>query len=323
MSAATRAAGTGIAILGLAALPMVLGTLQLRLAIEILYLGLFAVSFNVLFGYTGLASFGHSATFGVGGYALALALARLPGLPLLVAILLAGAAGALVGLGVGAFCVRLHGGYFALLTLAFSQFLYAVALKWRSVTRGDDGLTIAVPDVTVPGLGTFRMAVAQDLYYVVLVVVLVCLLGAWHLTRTALGNATLLMRENDHRAGFLGYGVYATKLAAFTAAAGFAGVAGALYAVFQRVVSPAALDLPLAAEVVFMAVLGGSRAFLGPFLGAGFYLLLQNWLSKTTEHWPFVIGLIFVVMVMYAPNGLVGLGAHLRQALRRQPAEAT
>jgi ABC-type branched-subunit amino acid transport system permease subunit len=130
------------------------------------------------------------------------------------------------------------------------------------------------------------------------------------------------MRENDHRAGFLGYGVYGTKLAAFTVAAGFAAVAGALYAIFQRVISPAALDLPLAAEVVFMAVLGGSRTFLGPFLGAGFYLLLQNWLSKTTEHWAFVIGLIFVLMVMYAPNGLTGLAGRLREALERQPAES-
>jgi branched-chain amino acid transport system permease protein len=315
-------AGSVVLIVGLAVLPVLLGTLQLRLAIEILYLGLFAVSYNVLFGYTGLASFGHSAPFGVGAYALALAIAHLPGLPLLAALLLASATGALAGLGIGAFCVRLHGGYFALLTLAFSQFVYAVALKWRSVTRGDDGLTIPVPDVVVPGLGTFRMTVAQDLYYIVLVVVLACLFAAWHLSRTAFGNATLLMRENDHRAGFLGYGVYATKLVAFTAAATFAAVAGALYAVFQRVVSPAALDLPLAAEVVFMTVLGGSRAFLGPFLGAAFYLLLQDWLSNTTEHWAFVIGLIFVVMVMYAPDGLVGLGSRLHQALVGQPAEA-
>ena len=309
-----------LVLLTLYALPRLLGPLQVRLAIEVLYLGLFAVSFNVLFGYTGLASFGHSAPFGVGGYTLALLVLHLPGLPLLLAIPLAGVAGALAGLGIGAFCVRLHGGYFALLTLAFSQFLYAVALKWRGLTRGDDGLTIAVPDVTIPGLATLRVAVAQDLYYLVLTVVLLCLAAAWHFTRTPLGNATLLMRENDHRASFLGYGVYATKLAAFTVAAGFAGVAGALYAGFQRVVSPAALDLPLAAEVVFMAVLGGSRSFLGPFVGAGFYLLLQNWLSKTTEHWPFVIGLIFVLMVMYAPNGLVGLA---RQALRPRAMEAS
>lgn len=313
--------GLGLVIVLLIALPELLGTLHLRLAMEVLYLGLFAVSFNLLFGYTGLASFGHSATFGVGGYTLALAVAHLPGLPLLPAIAFAGVVGALVGLGIGAFCVRLHGGYFALLTLAFSQFLYAIALKWRSLTRGDDGLTIAVPDVTVPGLGTLRMTAAHHLYYIVLGVVLVCLWAAWHLTRTPLGNATLLMRENDHRAGFLGYGVYATKLLAFTVAAGFAAVAGALYAIFQRVVSPAALDLPLAAEVVFMAVLGGPRAFLGPFLGAAFYLLLQNWLSKTTEHWPFMIGLIFVLMVMYAPNGLVGLGARLWQGFLRRPAE--
>jgi branched-chain amino acid transport system permease protein len=320
----SRRGGLGVlaAVLVLYGLPLVLGTLELRLVIEILYLGLFAVSFNLLFGYTGLASFGHSACFGVGGYALALAATHLRGLPLVAAIPLAGVVGAAVGLGIGAFCVRLHGGYFALLTLAFSQFLYAVALKWRSVTRGDDGLTIAVPDVALPGLGTLRTAVAGDLYYVVLTVVLVCLAGVWHFTRTPLGNALLLMRENDHRAGFLGYSVFGTKLIAFAVASAVAAVAGALSAIFQRVISPAALDLPLAAEVVFMAVLGGTGAFLGPFLGAGFYLLLQNWLSKTTEHWPFVIGLIFVLMVMYAPGGLVGLGTSLVRARRPPLAEA-
>jgi branched-chain amino acid transport system permease protein len=299
-----------VAIVGLVvlyALPWALDTVRLRMAIEILYFGLFAVSFNLLFGYAGLLSFGHAATFGVGGYAIGLILKHLAGTPLLLALALAAVAGALVALVIGFFCVRLRGTYFALLTLAFSQFLFAIALKWREVTRGDDGLTVARPDIAVPGFGTVRMGETQNFYWLALTIVAICLWAAWRFTRTPLGSAVVLMRENDERAAFLGYNVVATKLIAFTVAGGFAAVAGALFATFQRLVSPAALDLPTSTEVVFMAVLGGTSAFLGPFLGATVYILLQDWLSKTTENWPFFFGLLFVLVILFAHRGLIGL----------------
>jgi branched-chain amino acid transport system permease protein len=307
----TRLAGAA-AIVALYALPWMLDTVRLRMAIEILYFGLFAVSFNLLFGYGGMLSFGHAATFGVGGYALGLALKHVPGLPFLGALVAAVVAGALAALGIGVLCVRLRGTYFALLTLAFSQFLFAVALKWRDVTRGDDGLSVAVPDIAVPGLGALRLAQAPHFYWMELTVVLLCLAAAWRFTRTPLGAAVVLMRENDERAAFLGYDVYGTKLIVFTLAGTFAAVAGALFAAFQRLVSPATLDLPTSTEVVFMAILGGTGAFLGPFLGAAVYILVQDWLSKTTEHWPFLIGLLFVVMILYAHEGVVGVLARVR-----------
>ncbi len=311
------------AVAALYALPAVLDTVRLRMAIEILYFGLFAVSFNLLFGYAGLLSFGHAATFGVGGYTVGLVLKHVPGAPLLAALVAGAAAGALVGLVIGAFCVRLRGTYFALLTLAFSQFLYAVALKWRAVTRGDDGLSVAVPDVALPGLGVLRMADSGGFYLVELTIVLACLAVAWRFTRTPLGHAVVLMRENDERAAFLGYNVFATKLIVFTVAATLAAVAGGLFASFQRLVSPAALDLTTGTVVVFMAVLGGTGAFLGPFLGAAVYMLFQDWLSKTTENWQFFIGLLFVAMILYAHHGLIGLvgrGWGLWRRLARRPA---
>jgi len=315
-----------VALVVLYALPWLLDVVRLRMAVEILYFGLFAVSFNLLFGYAGLLSFGHAATFGVGGYTVGLALKYLAGLPLLVALALGALAGALGGFLIGAFCVRLRGTYFALLTLAFSQFLYAVALKWRSVTRGDDGLTVAVPDITLPGLGVLHMAEPAHFYWLTLTLVLVCLWGAWRFTRTPLGNAVLLMRENDERAAFLGYSVMSTKLIVFTVATTLAAVAGGLFASFQRLISPTALDLPIGTEVVFMAVLGGTSTFLGPFLGASVYILLQDWLSRTTERWPFILGLLFVLIVLYAHNGLTGLfgrGGPVRRLWSRTPAEET
>jgi branched-chain amino acid transport system permease protein len=298
-------AGLALALLYL--VPLVLDTVRLRMAVEILYFGLFAVSFNLLFGYAGLLSFGHAAGFGIGGYTVGLALKHLAGLPLPGALGLAAVAAALGGLVIGFFCVRLRGTYFALLTLAFSQFLYAVALKWRDVTRGDDGLTVAVPDVHLGPLGVLRTGEASHFYWFALTVVLVCLWAAWRFIRTPLGTAVLLMRENDERAAFLGYNAFATKLIVFALASTLAGVSGGLFAAFQRLISPAALDLPIGTEVVFMAVLGGTSAFLGPFLGATVYILLQDWLSKTTENWPFFLGLLFVLIILYAHTGLVGL----------------
>jgi branched-chain amino acid transport system permease protein len=321
--------GRGLAVaalLALYALPWALDVLRLRMAIEILYFGLFAVSFNLLFGYAGLLSFGHAATFGVGGYTVGLALKHIAGLPLLAALGLGALAGALGGVLIGFFCVRLRGTYFALLTLAFSQFLYAVALKWRDVTRGDDGLIVSVPDIRLPGVGVLRMAEPAHFYWLSLTVVVLCLWAAWRFTRTPLGNAVLLMRENDERAAFLGYSVMSTKLIVFTVAAILAAVAGGLFAAFQRLISPTALDLPVSTEVVFMAVLGGTSSFLGPFLGATVYTLLQDWLSRTTDRWPFVLGLLFVLMVLYAHTGLTGLlgrDGPLRRLWARPQAEDT
>jgi branched-chain amino acid transport system permease protein len=306
MTRSRRAAALAAAAV-LYTLPWLLDTVRLRIVIEVLYFGLFAVSFNLLFGYAGLLSFGHAATFGVGGYTLGLALNDLPRLPFLGALGLAALAGAAAGLLIGAFCVRLRGTYFALLTLAFSQFLFAVAFKWRAVTRGDDGLIVQLRDLQIPGLGPLRLAEAPGFYWVALSLVLLCLWATWRFTLTPLGGAVVLMRENDERAAFLGYNVYATKLIVFTLAATLAAVAGALFAAFQGLVSPSALDLQNSTVVVFMAVLGGTGTFLGPFVGAALYIFFQDWLSKTTENWPFFIGLTFVLMILFAHEGLTGL----------------
>jgi len=299
----------GVALAALYGLPWLLDTVRLRMVIEVLYFGLFAVSFNLLFGYAGLLSFGHAATFGVGGYTLGLVLKYEPALPFLVALGLAAVVGGAAGVIIGLFCVRLRGTYFALLTLAFSQFLFAVAFKWRAVTRGDDGLIVGVGSIAVPGLGALELGRPRHFYLVEVTIILLCLWAAWRFTRTPLGTAVVLMRENDERAAFLGYNVFGTKLIVFTLATTLAAVAGALFAAFQRLISPAALDLAIGTEVVFMAVLGGTGAFLGPFLGAAVYMVFQDWLSKTTENWPFFLGLGFVMMILYAHDGLIGLFA--------------
>ncbi|HET7380269.1 MAG TPA: branched-chain amino acid ABC transporter permease [Gaiellales bacterium] len=304
----------GLGVVAAYLLPFILGSIALRMAIEILYLGLFAVAFNLILGYAGLLSFGFNATFGVGAYAFALILARLPGVPILAAVLMGAAIGGLVGLAMGALCVRLGGGYFSLMTLALCQLLYAVAIKWRPVTGGEDGIFVRRPDVVLPGIGAIHLGQEGNVYWLALTVVLVCLWLMWRFIGSPAGQAVILVRENPGRAAFLAYNVYATKLVAFAFASAMAAVAGILFALLQGLVSPATLSLMQAGEPLFMAVLGGTGAFLGPLLGTMVYALFQDWLSRTTEHWPVFMGLLFVVLVIFAPDGLVGIVRRLRRA---------
>jgi branched-chain amino acid transport system permease protein len=291
----------------LTVLPRIVSVTNINMLTEVAFLGLFALSFNMLFGYGGLLSFGHSACFGIGAYAVALLIKSFVGVPLLLALFLGGIAGGLAGLLAGAFCVRLKGGYFALLTMAFNQFFFAIALKWRSLTGGDDGMSLKKPSFYLPGLGNIPASDPVNLYYLVLGVVLLCILVQWYLTTTSFGNAVRAIKENDERASFVGYNPYLTKLCLFTYSSFFAGMAGGLYALFNGFVSTSAIDASMSMHVIFMTFIGGVGSFFGPLLGSGVYLYFTDWVSRITDRWEFVLGVLFVLLVMYARTGLVGL----------------
>lgn len=312
------AAAIAVAVL----LPMFAGYLQLRLACEILYLGLFAVAFNLLFGYSGTLSFGFSSTFGVGSYVVAITLLRWPDMNILLSILLAVIAGALVGAVIGIVCVRLRGSYLALLTLAFNQLLFMIALKWRGLTGGDDGLQVRVPELNIPLVGAVDLNSMTSVYYFILVVVGFFLLVAFHVTRTPFGNSMRLLKENMDRAGFIGINTAILRILVLSFASALAAVSGALYAILQQVVTPATVDLAMSVQVVFMAILGGTGSFIGPFFGAAFYTLLQNELAELTTYWQFYLGLIFVLFVLLAPTGLTGLLTRLLSAWSKSRARA-
>jgi branched-chain amino acid transport system permease protein len=320
----SRSATTTILILlclGLIGLPPhFLPVIHINMLIEVAFYALFAVSFNLLFGYGGLLSFGHAAYFGIGAYTVALLLKHAAGFPLLPALLLGGIAGGLGGLLAGVFCVRLKGAYFALLTMAFNQFFFAVALKWRSLTGGDDGLSLKRPDLVLPGLGTIPMNKIAHVYYLVVTIVILCILIQWHLTRTPFGNAVRAVKENDVRAGFVGYNVFLIRISLYTAAAFFAGMAGSLFAFFQGFVSTGCIDAASSMHVIFMAFIGGVGSFLGPVLGTGVYLYFTDWVSRITDRWEFVLGVLFILLVLYARTGLVGLFSGRRlQSLVKGP----
>jgi len=304
---ALKIVGGGIASLFLLLLPVLLPEVDVHLATEILIFALFAVSFNLLLGYCGLLPFGHAACFGVGAYATALIFKHITGMPFLITLLISALSGFVGALIIGFFCVRLSGSYFALISLAFQMFLYAVALKWRDVTNGDDGMGVTRPDLYLPGLGTLSLMNIQYLYYVTLVIVALAILACYLFLKTPLGHAAVSMRENVIRASFLGYNVFLTRLAIFSFSGFLAGISGALFVVFEEFVATTVMDVHMSFTVILMATIGGTGHFLGPVLGAVFLMVFQDWISSLTKHWWLFMGIVFVMVVLYAEGGLIGL----------------
>jgi branched-chain amino acid transport system permease protein len=298
--------GMGVAVFSLL-VPFIFPQIGIHLAVEVLIYALFAVSFNILFGYCGMLPFGHAAFFGVGGYTFALMFKHFPGTPLLLGFLAAALLALVIGAFIGFFCVRLSGPYFSLISIASQMFLFAVALKWRSVTSGDDGMTFARPELHLPILGGISMRNVVNIYYLTLIIVAVAILVCYLFLKTPLGNSLVCIREQEKKASFLGYNVYLVKFAAFLASSILAGLAGGLFTFFQAFVGTSYIDLNMSMSVVVMTVVGGKASFLGPVLGTVFYIVFQDWMSSLTNYWMIILGITFIVIVIYAEGGLVSL----------------
>jgi len=288
-------------------LPHFLPEIRVHLAIEILVFALFAVGFNLVFGYGGQLPFGHAALFGVGGYGTALILNHYPQTPLLLVLLIAALLGFLAAIVIGFFCVRLTGAYFALTSLAFQMFLYAVALKWRTLTNGDDGMGVTRPAVHLPVFGSISLANITNIYYFILILVALGILACYLFLKTPLGNSVITVREKDTRASFLGYNVFLTKLTVFSASGILVGLAGGLFVLYEEFVATTCIDNNMSMTPVLMTVIGGPGHFLGPVLGATFYMILQDWISSVTSYWMVLMGFVFIAIVLYAEGGLINL----------------
>jgi branched-chain amino acid transport system permease protein len=290
----------------LAVLPRLVSEFRISLVITMLSYSLLAIGFNMLFGQGGLLSFGHAAYFGIGAYTAILVYKHF-GFSLLPGILVGGLCGSLLGVLFGLFLARLRGLPFALLSLAFNALIYAAAEKWRPLTGGEDGLAMKRPNLSIPGLGSIDMFPTTNFYYFVVVIVVLCILYCWFFNKTPLGRLNNCMRENEERTGFIGYNTYMTKFLVYIIAAFFCSVAGALASTLQEFASPAIINLEKGGDIVFLAFVGGRGVFWGPILGACFITYLNDALSSLTEHWAIIQGAIFIVLVMYAPDGLAGL----------------
>ncbi|HEX5513192.1 MAG TPA: branched-chain amino acid ABC transporter permease [Gammaproteobacteria bacterium] len=271
---------------------------------EILLMGLFAASFNLIFGYTGMLSFGHAAFFGMGAYTAALLLLHFQ-LPLIWVLLLAMLAAALLAALIGFFSVRLNEVYFAMLTLAFGMMAYAVVHQWRSLTNGSDG--VAGFPLREFGLGLDLQLADPAVYYkVVLVLVVLASLLLYLITRSPFGLLLRAISENAERVAFCGINVRRYRLLSFTIAGMFAGLAGGLFAPFNRVANPDMVHWTESAQPVLMTILGGAGYFLGPYFGAAMFVLLETWITTYTEQWMLFLGIILAVMVIFFRRGVLG-----------------
>jgi len=286
------------ALLAIAVLlvPLLSGPFLQYLALNMLLLALLALSFNLLFGMTGLLSFGQGAFYAGGAYAAALLLRA--GTPLLLSILLGSLFAAALAALIGAFCVRHTRIYFSMLTLAFGMLVYAVVWKWTDVTGGDDGLI---------GIPRGELFATPERYYLLCAVLVLASVAVLHrLSASPLGLALRAIRENAERAEFSGVPVRRTIFIAFVTAGFFAGLSGALLAPLEQTVSPSTAHWTKSAEPVMATLIGGPLAFAGPVVGAVVYLGLKEIIVRYTEYWLLVFGLVLLAMVLAFRGGLLG-----------------
>ena len=276
---------------------------QLRMITEIIILTLFAMTWKMMLNEGGMFSFGHAVYFGLGAYASVLGWLHIPGLSFLGGIFLGALTSALVAFLLGAFLVRMSGTYFALLTLAFNQLIWAIVWKWRDVTGGDDGLG----KFPKPDLFGLSMKNPVTFYYIALIIIGACLYFCWYFTKTPMGNVALSIKSNEERAKFVGFNVQATKLTFLTILGFLAGISGALYAQFQEFIATSVIDGMMSTNVLFMAYIGGTGFFWGPIIGSGIFVYLSEYLSSFTDRWELILGLIFIAVVLFAPQGIMGV----------------
>jgi branched-chain amino acid transport system permease protein len=295
----------------LAAAPFLLPDFWGRFLTEILIWGLLAMSSDLLIGYTGMVSFGHSVFFGLGIYGAAAALLALPRPSLWLAIVLGLVAAAGVAVFVAYFATRLRDIYFSITTLVFSQIFYVIIFTWTAVTGGENGLYFSQPPLSIPGLFSLRFS-PVSLHWFVLAVVTISYLLARRITQSPFGMVLQSIRENEPRTRAIGYHVERYKIVSVMLSGLFAGLAGALYAIQNKFAAPDFVFFLVSGEAIIFNVMGGIGTLVGPFVGAAVFLLLGQGLSRLwSEYYLIPLGVIFTAMVIFMPQGLLGF-------LRRQ-----
>ena len=298
--------GFSITLALLAVAPLVLPEFWRRFVTEILIWGLLAMSSDILIGYTGMISFGHSVFFGLGMYGAAAALLWAKPANLWLALLFGLAAAAAVAVFVAYFATRLRDIYFSITTLVFSQIFYVVIFTWTEVTGGENGLTFSRPALAIPGLFSVPFT-TETLHWFVLAVVTISFLTIRRVTQSPFGMVLQAIRENEPRARAIGYAVERYKIVAVMLSGLFAGLAGILYAIQNKFAAPDFVFFLVSGEVVIFNVMGGIGTLVGPIAGAAFFLLLREGLSRYfTEYYLIPVGIIFTAMVIFMPQGLLG-----------------
>ncbi len=310
-----------VALVGLAilvAIPLFSpGRVALDFIIRLAAFGVFATSLNILVGYGGMVSFGHAMFFGGGAYAFGLLMQK-GGASIPVAILGAIAFCAVLGLVIGAICVRLKEIYFSFLTLAFQMLIHSIIITWTSLTGGDQGLMGGIPRVW----GSLNLADVQTLYWFSCVLGVLCLLLMRYILQSPFGYTLRMVRDNADRAQFLGINVWRVRLYAFILASCFASVGGVIMALFVSGAYPEFSYWTMSGEAVFMIMMGGLHAFIGPVVGAGLLMIFNDIITRTTEYHGLALGVIVLFFALGLKRGMTDFVLQIYQSLTRKGARS-
>lgn len=286
------------AVIFLLLLPLVVPDFYVYFAALVLVTGLFATSLNLVLGYGGMYQFHHAVFYGAGAYAFALMLTRAHA-PLWLAWLAAPLVSALLGLVIGAICVRLSKLYFGMLQLSLGSLVWALVYRWYSFTGGDNGIQqIPLPDA---------ISSTNGAYYFTAAAVVLCLFLMYRIVHSPFGKIFQAIRDNPERSEAIGVNIRLHQLKGEVIAAFFAGIAGALYVVVEGSVVPDMLFWTVSLEVMVMCLLGGWYTFLGPLFGAGVIVGLRTFTGVYTEHWSLILGIILMALILWLPEGVFGL----------------
>ena len=310
-----------LALAGLAILIVIPFIFPSRVALDFVIrlaaFGLFATSLNILVGYGGMVSFGHAMFFGGGAYAFGLLMQK-GGASIPVAILGAVVFCALLGLVVGAICVRLKEIYFSFLTLAFQMLIHSIIITWSSLTGGDQGLMGGIPRVW----GSINLADTQTLYWFSCIIGVLCLFLMRYILQSPFGYTLRMVRDNADRAKFLGIDVWRVRLYAFILASCFAGIGGVIMALFVSGAYPEFSYWTMSGEAVFMILMGGLHIFIGPVVGAGLLLVFNDIITRTTEYHGLALGVIVLIFALGFKRGITDFVVQIFQYIFKRGARS-
>ena len=303
LASKTKIIGLILAFLVLVVMPPFYTSYWVTLLTQMLIYGIMAMSLDILIGYTGLSSFGHAGFFGSSAYVVAILSTRYK-MGFLICLLSSIAVTTVISMIFGLLVAHATGVYFLIITLALGMVLWGLAFRWVGVTRGDNGISgIPRPDLGLP----ISLKDPLTFYYVILIFFLVCLILMAIYVRSPFGHSLKGVRESESRMRILGYHTWLHKYLSYVSAAAFGGVAGALWAYFDGFISPYNMDLTASIEIILMVILGGPGTLIGPALGAGIIVFLKNFISAYTQRWLLILGSIYILTILYAPQGLMNL----------------
>ncbi len=319
----TKIIGLIVAVLVLLVMPPLYSSYWVTLLTQMLIFAILAMSLDILVGYTGLSSFGHAGFFGVAGYAVAILSTRYK-MGFLFCFISGISLSVFISMIFGFLVAHATGVYFLIITLALGMVLWGLAFRWVTMTGGDNGISgIMRPDIGLP----IAMKDPLTFYYVILGFFLIALILMAVLVRSPFGHSLKGIRESESRMRVLGYHSWLHKYLAYVVSAAFAGFAGVFWAYFNGFISPFDMDLNASIEIVLMVILGGPGTLIGPALGAGIIVFLKNFISAYTQRWLLILGTIYILTILYAPQGLINLlkdwlkGRQARECERRKLAD--